>query len=133
LRSPSLLRQSRQEVFYFWWREQPELNTRRERHAATTRDAEDDGLRQVPCLHAALPSGPYLALQAAREGATLVLGGFAGRKPGAHRSDGPRAQAAHVRDPRQDGIQGDRGRLPLGIAARLRLRPHSDRGGSDSG
>ena len=60
-----------------------------------------------------------------RQGAAVVLGRPARRQPGAHRPDGPRAQAADVRDPRRDGLQGDRGRLPVGVAARLRLRPVS--------
>ena len=76
---------------------------------------------------------PHLAGQEAREGAPLVLGRPARRQPGPHRSHGPRAQAAHVRDPRRDGLQGDRGRLPLGVAARLRLRAPPDRGGPGAG
>ena len=51
------------------------------------------------------------------------------RQPGAHRPHGPRAQAADVRHAREDGVQGDRGRVPLGVAARLRLRAPAHRGG----
>ena len=36
-----------------------------------------------------------------------------------------------VRRPREDGLQGDRGRLPVGQPARLRLRPPAHRGGPD--
>ena len=49
------------------------------------------------------------------------------RQPGARRADGPGAEAAHVRDPGRHGLQGDRGRLPELVAARLRLRALADR------
>ena len=60
-----------------------------------------------------------------------MLGRPAGRQPGPDRPHGPRAQAAHVRRRGQDGLQGDRGGLPLGQSARLRLRARADRGGPD--
>ena len=92
-----------------------------------------DGLRQVPALRAARAARPHLAGQEAHEGAPLVLRRPPGRQPGPHRPHGPGAQAAHVRDPRRDGVQGDRGRLPVGVAARLRLRPPPHRGGPGPG
>ena len=42
------------------------------------------------------------------------------------------AQAAHVRDAGGDRLQGDRGRLPLGLADRIRLRAQADRGRPDA-
>ena len=66
-----------------------------------------------------------------RAGAAVVLGRPARRQPGAHRPDGPDPQAAHVRRAREDGLQGDRGRLPVGQPARLRLRAPAHRGGPD--
>ena len=65
------------------------------------------------------------------QGAAVVLGRPARRQPGADRPDGPGAQAADVRRPGEDGVQGDRGRLPLREPARLRLRPPADRRGPD--
>ena len=66
-----------------------------------------------------------------RQGAAVVLGRPARRQPGPHRPDGPDPEAAPVRGAGRDGLQGDRGRLPVGQPARLRLRPPADRGGSD--
>ena len=65
------------------------------------------------------------------QGPAVVQRRPARRQPGAHRPDGPPAQAAHVRRAGEDGLQGDRGRLPVGQPARLRLRPPADRGGPD--
>ena len=53
------------------------------------------------------------------------------RQPGADRADGRRAQAAHVPAAREDRLQGDRGRLSVGVADRLRLRAQADRGRPD--
>ena len=50
------------------------------------------------------------------------------REPGAHRPDGRRAQDAHVQAAREDGLQGDRGRLPEREPDRLRLLPRAHRG-----
>ena len=50
------------------------------------------------------------------------------RQPGPHRPDELRAQAAHVRAARADGLQGDRGRLPVGEPDRLRLLSRAHRG-----
>ena len=43
------------------------------------------------------------------------------RQPGPHRPDGPRAQAGAVPDAGRRRLQGDRGRVPLGLPDRLRL------------
>ena len=51
------------------------------------------------------------------------------RQPGADRPDDPGPQAQDVRAAGGDGLQGDRGRLPLGQPDRLRLRPPADRAG----
>ena len=53
------------------------------------------------------------------------------RQPGPHRSDVARAQEEDVRAPRRDGLQGDRGRLPVRLPDGLRLRAHAHRGGHD--
>ena len=74
---------------------------------------------------------PHLARPGHRQGPAVVLGRPARRQPGAHRPDGPDAQAAHVRRRRADGLQGDRGRLPGRQPARLRLHPPAHRGGPD--
>ncbi len=58
-----------------------------------------------------------------------MRGGPAGRQPGADRPHEPRAQEAHVRAAGAAGLQGDRGRLPLGEPDRLRLRPRAHRAG----
>ncbi len=50
------------------------------------------------------------------------------RQPGPHRPDELRAQAADVPAARADGLQGDRGRLPVGEPDRLRLLPRAHRG-----
>ena len=69
---------------------------------------------------------PHLAQPGHRQGAAVVLGRPPRRQPGADRPDGPGAQAAHVRGPREDGLQGDRGRVPGGQPAGLRLHPPAD-------
>ena len=97
--------------------------------APGTRDPEDDALRQVPAVPPARAARPHLARPADQEGAAVVLGRPPRRQPGAHRPDGPGPQAPHVRHRRGDGLQGDRGRLPVGQPARLRLHPPAHRGG----
>ena len=67
-------------------------------------------------------AGPHLARPSTDQGAALVQRRPARREPGPHRPDGPRAQERDVRPARRDGLQGDRGRLPLGLPARFRLR-----------
>ncbi|CAA9422658.1 MAG: 2-isopropylmalate synthase, partial [uncultured Quadrisphaera sp.] len=77
------------------------------------------------------PARPHLAHplgQLADAGAPLVRGRPARRQPGADRPDEPRPQAADVPAAGLDGLQGDRGRLPLRLADRLRLRPPAGRG-----
>ena len=83
-----------------------------------------------PSRRSAFPTGPGPSRQLDR-GPELVQRGPARRQPGADRPDGPGAQADAVRDPGRHGIQGDRGRLPVRVAARLRLHPPDHRGGPD--
>ena len=73
-----------------------------------------------------------MALAGHRQGADLVLGRPARRQSGADRADGRRAQEPHVPPARRHGLQGDRGRLSLGFADRLRLRPLDHRERRDS-
>lgn len=65
---------------------------------------------------------PRLAVPQADAGATVGAGRPARRQPGARRTDGPASQAAVLRADAGDGLQGDRGRLPVRVADRLRLR-----------
>ena len=65
------------------------------------------------------------------EAAGLVQRRPARRQPGADRADGRRAQAPHVPAAREDGLQGDRDRLPGRVADRLRLRAAARRAGPD--
>ena len=74
---------------------------------------------------------PHLAGPPAHQGAAVVRRRPARRQPGAHRPDGPEPQAADVQDPGRHGLQGDRGRLPVGEPDRLRLRAPADRRGPD--
>ena len=83
---------------------------------------------QIPTLSDRRPHRPHLALEGHRQGADLVLGRPARRQPGADRPDGPRAQGAHVRPAARHGLQGDRDRLPVGLADRFRFRPLVHRG-----
>ena len=72
---------------------------------------------------------PHLAGQGHRPGAAVVRGRPARRQPGPDRPDEPGPQAPHVRAAGRDGLQGDRGRLPVGQPDRLRLRPRDHRAG----
>ena len=74
------------------------------------------------------PARPHLADQADHPGAAVVRGRPPGRQPGAHRPDERGAQEADVRPARADGLQGDRGRVPIGEPDRLRLRAGAHRG-----
>ena len=56
-------------------------------------------------------------------GTAVVRGGPARRQPGPDRPDEPSPQATHVRSAGADGLQGDRGRVPVGQPGRFRLRP----------
>ena len=75
---------------------------------------------------------PHLAGQGRRDRADVVRGRPARRQPGPDRPDEPGTQAAHVRPAGPHGLQGDRGRLPVGQPDRLRLRPRDHHRGRDS-
>ena len=66
------------------------------------------------------------------QAAALALHRPARRQPGPDRPHDPGAQAPHVRPARAHGLQGDRGRLPVGQPDRLRLRPLAHRGATSS-
>ena len=66
-----------------------------------------------------------------RPPADLVLDRSARRQPGARRADGFVTQAGDVRPARPPRHQGDRGRFPLCVEDRLRLRPQPDRERAD--
>ena len=70
---------------------------------------------------------PHLARHGHRPRTAVVRGRPARRQPGADRPDEPGPQAAHVRPAGPHGLQGDRGRLPVGQPDRLRLRPRDHR------
>ena len=74
---------------------------------------------------------PHLAGQGRRDRTDVVRGRPARRQPGPDRPDEPGAQAPHVRPAGPHGLQGDRGRLPVGQPDRLRLRPRDHRAGRD--
>ena len=99
--------------------------------ASATSHPENHGVHPLPAVRAGRAHRPHLAERGHRQGAAVVLGRPARRQPGAHRPDGPDPQAADVRGTGRDGLQGDRGRLPVGQPTRLRLRPPADRGGPD--
>ena len=80
--------------------------------------------RRVP---ADRPARPHLADEPDHPGPALALHRPARRQPGADRPDVARAEAPHVRPARGHGLQGDRGRVPLGQRDRLLLRPPADR------
>ena len=81
----------------------------------------------LPAVPADRPARPHLADEPDHRGAALALHRPARRQPGPDRPDVARAQAPDVRPAGRDGLQGDRGRLPLGQRDRLRLRPPADR------
>ncbi len=77
---------------------------------------------------------PHLAEPADHRGSALAVHRPAGRQPGPDRPDVARPQARDVRPAGQDGLQGDRGRLPGLRPDRLRLRALHHRGrGRDPG
>ena len=100
-------------------------------HASATSDPEEDEVQQVQAVRTDRAARPHLAQRRHRQGTAVVQRRSPRRQPGPDRSDGPAAQAAHVRCAGQDGFQGDRGRVPLGQPARLRLRSTADRRGPD--
>ena len=81
---------------------------------------------------ARLAGRPHLARQGRRPRADVVCGGPARRQPGADRPDEPGPQAPHVRSAGAHGLQGDRGRFPVGQPDRFRLRPRNHHRGRDS-
>ena len=95
--------------------------------------AQPDAVRALLPLHPGGPGRPHLAVAGHHEGAALVRGGSARRQPGADRPDDPGTQAADVPAAGRHGLQGDRGRVPLGQPDRLRLRPPADRERPDPG
>ena len=101
-------------------------------HASRKRHPQEDALREVPgrtCRSCSRDrTWPNVVIDKAP---LLVLGRPARRQPGADRPDGPGPQAEDVRRAGEDGLQGDRGRLPVGEPARLRLHPPADRGRPD--
>ncbi len=100
-------------------------------HASAASNTEEDAVRQVQALRPRRAPRPHLAERRHRQGTAVVQRRPARRQPGADRPDGSTAQASHVRRPGQDGFQGDRGRLPVGEPARLRLHSSTDRGRPD--
>src|ERR1035437_1350879 len=103
------------------------------RNASRTSQAQIDAGREVRTFppSAAPPPSRGVAQRGERKGPHLVLGPSARRQPGPHRSDGPAPQAADVQGSRRHGLQGDRGRVSVGVAAGLRLHSPADRRGSD--
>ena len=77
------------------------------------------------------PARPPMAGPPRHPRPPLVRRRPARRQPGADRPDVARAQAAHVQPAGPAGLQGDRGRLPVGQPDRLRLRPPAHRAGPD--
>ena len=72
---------------------------------------------------------PHLADQPDHPGAALAVDRPPRRQPGADRPDDAGPQDEDVRAPGPDGLQGDRGRLPVGQRDRLQLRPPAHRAG----
>ena len=108
----------------------PCSRTHRERSALAKENATD-GRPEVPPLRHRRAARPHLAGRRPRASADLVLDRPPRRKPGARQPDGRAAQAAVLRPARPARGQGDRGRLPLGVEAGLRLLPDARRGGAD--
>ena len=96
-------------------------------HPAQQRHAR----RALPPLPADRPAGPHLAVADDHRGAALALHRPARRQPGADRPDDAGPQAHDVRAAGADGLQGDRGRLPVRLRDRLRLRAPAHRGRPD--
>ena len=90
-------------------------------------------LLEVPPVRDRRPARSHVARRRARPRADLVLDRPARRQPGARQPDGLGAQAALLRPAPRARRQGDRGRLPVGVEDRLRLRADARRGGPDPG
>src|SRR6185369_8476637 len=71
---------------------------------------------QVPTVRAGRTRRPDLARRRAGARAAVVQRGPARWQPGPDRADGRGAQAAHVRDAGAHRLQGDRGRVSVGVA-----------------
>src|SRR5258708_36351861 len=90
--------------------------------AATTCEAQADAISEVP----AIPSfggrvAPDLAGSPSGPRPDVVLSRPARREPSADRPNGRRPQARAVHDLGGDRVQGDRGRVPVRLTARLRV------------
>ena len=90
----------------------------------------------MPChrytpFQAGRPAGPDLARPEHHPGPAVAVHRPPRRQPGPDRPHEPGPQAHHVRPAGPDGLQGDRGRLPVGQPDGLRLRPEPDRGRPD--
>ena len=107
----------------------PSREAPRANRMAVPPGARPDAHREVPDLRTHRPAGPEVARKGHHPRARVVQRRPSRRQPGPRQPDGPRAQAAHVRDARQDGLQGDRGRVPGGLGNRLRFLslPHRER------
>ena len=93
-----------------------------------TAEAERHAVRALPPVPADRPARPHLAVEGDHRGAAVALHRPARRQPGADRPDEPGAQDEDVRAPREDGLQGDRGRLPERQRDRLLVRAPAHRG-----
>ena len=104
----------------------PPVRARTASRRTTPAQHRDAGV-PVPAVRAGSrnrhPRRPHLARQGHRPGAGVVRRRPARQQPGPDRPDEPGPQAADVRTAGQDGLQGDRGRFPVGQPDRLRLRP----------
>ena len=78
-------------------------------------------ISEISRLSADRAARPAMAVRRRRQGADLVFRRFTRRQPGAHRADGRRSQEPHVQAHRRYRLQGDRGRVSLGLADRFRL------------
>ncbi len=111
----------------------PERRPARVEHPARARRCRSAGTaaspkRSKPVCRAATAPGRTRSSTSAPH---VVRGRPARRQPGADRPDEPGPQAPHVRPAGPDGLQGDRGRLPVGQPDRLRLRPRDHHRGRD--
>ncbi len=98
------------------------------------RQSDEHADPQVPAVSVrAGVAGPDLARAAPDARADVVLRRSARRQPGADRPDGRGAQEGDVGSPRPARLQGDRGRLPICVPARLGLHAPPDRGGPRPG
>ena len=111
----------------------PRFPHRREQSAHLRSQSDVNALLEVPPVSDRRTSRSNVARPRHRPCADLVLDRPARREPGARQADGLGPQAAHVRPARPARREGDRGRLPLGLADGLRVRPQADRGRSDPG